>query len=123
MKSLNIPVLFLSTLIIQIIFYYLFLGKESPLKFFTIALVCSIVSTLLSYSMLYYIGKNKDEYSQKTEIKIGLTTFHFILINLFIFFVFSLLQESINYLILINSLVLTMYGRQIVNKEINELIS
>ncbi|MDQ0593568.1 ABC-type multidrug transport system permease subunit [Chryseobacterium ginsenosidimutans] len=124
MKRLNVPILFLLSLIIQIIFSYLFIGNNPKISFFIIAAISNITSTFLSYSMLYYISKSKDEHSNESEIKIGLTTFYFVITNVFMVFLFFLIDQSFNflYLIVINSIILTVYGRQIINKEIKQLI-
>lgn len=122
MKKFNVPILFFLSFILQIISCYWFLGKNYDLSFFLFSGLSTITATLLAYALVYYFSLDSGESRSNSEIKIGFTVAYSLIITIFILFLFLFTENKIytNNLIAINSLILSIYGRQIFNKEIKK---
>lgn len=121
MKNISIPVLFFISVILQIISCYIFLGKNSELSFLLTSGLSSVTATFLAYALVYYFSLDQGEDKRsKSDIKKGFTVLNTLLIIIFVLFLFLLADENIyrNNVIAINGIILSIYGRQILNKEI-----
>lgn len=122
MKSINIPILFFISIFVQIISCYLFLGEDLNLSYLLISGLCTITATCLAYSLVYYFSLNSGESKNNSEIKLGFTITFQLVISTFVIFLMILLKVESNYTTVLNPIILTIYGRQIVNKEIKHKI-
>lgn len=121
MKRLNIPILFYLSFFLQIISCYLFLGKNSKISFLLTSGLSSVAATFLAYALVYYFTLDQGDGKRSTsDIKTGFTVANTLLILIFVLFLFLLADENIyrNNVIAINGIILSIYGRQILNKEI-----
>lgn len=122
MKNTSIPILFLISIFLQIISCYLFLA-ESYLSYLLIAGLCTITATCLAYSLVYYFSLDSGESKNNSEIKLGFTLTFLLVISTFVIFLMVLLKVESNYTTVLNPIILTVYGRQIMNKEISNIRS
>lgn len=125
MKNISIPILFFISVILQIISCYIFLGSASKFEFLGVSVFSTILSTTVVYSILYFISKSKSEYLDSiSEVKVGVTVFTIIIISFLTVYLINLLKYTSNfeYLITVNILILSIYTRQIINKEIINII-
>lgn len=121
MKNISIPVLFFISVILQIISCYIFLGENSELNFLLTSGLSSVTATFLAYALVYYFSLDQGEDKRSnSDIKKGFTVLNTLLIITFVLFLFLLADENIyrNNVIAINGIILSIYGRQILNKEI-----
>lgn len=120
MKNISIPILFFVSIILQIISCYLFLGKNSEISFSIISALGSFTATFLAYALIYYFTFNSGEKRSESDIKIGFTVCHYLIISTFVVFLFLLLDNTLykNTAIGLNGIILGIYGRQILNKEL-----
>ncbi|WP_131726165.1 hypothetical protein [Chryseobacterium sp. Leaf405] len=125
MKNISIPILFFLSVILQIISCYIFSGKNSEFSFFLISVLSSFTATFLAYALIYYFTFDSGEKRSTSDIKIGFTTCHYIIISVFVIFLFILPYNKLyeNQTIGINGIILAIYGRQILNKELNNIKS
>lgn len=120
MKNISIPVLFFISIVLQIISCYLFLGKNSEISFSIISALGSFTATFLAYALIYYFTFNSAEKRSESDIKIGFTTCHYLIISVFVLFLFILPDNKLyeNQVVAFNGIILGIYGRQILNKEL-----
>jgi len=120
MKNISIPVLFFISIVLQIISCYLFLGKNSEIIFSIISALGSFTATFLAYALIYYFKFNSGEKKSESDINIGFTTCHYLIISVFVLFLFILPDNKLyeNQAIAFNGIILGIYGRQILNKEL-----
>ncbi len=122
MRKISIPVLFFLSIILQIISCYLFFGNNNKISYLYISILPTITATFLTYAALYYFILQKDKQRNKSELKFGFTFFYFLIISLFTLFLFLLVDNKLySNAILANAIILTIYGRQIFNKEIKNI--
>lgn len=122
MKKISIPILFFLTIIFQIISCYLFLGNKVKVSYLFISVIPSITATFLSYASLYYITVYKSKEEINSDIKVGFTIYYFLIIFTFMLLLFLLVDNKLySNAIFSNAIILTIYGRQILNKEIKKL--
>lgn len=121
MKNISIPILFFISIVIQIVSCYLFLEEKSEISFSIISGLGSFTATFLAYALIYYFTFNSGEKRSESEIKIGFTICHYLIISTFVVFLFLLLDNTLykNIAIGLNGIILSIYGRQILNKELN----
>lgn len=123
MKNISIPVLFFISIVLQIVSCYLFLGKKSEISFSIVSGLGSFTATFLAYTLIYYFTFNSGEKRSESDIKIGFTVCYYLIISTFVVFLFLLLDHTLykNTAIALNGIILSIYGRQILNKEIKNL--
>lgn len=123
MKNISIPVLFFISIVLQIVSCYLFLGKNSEIRFSIISALGSFTATFLAYALIYYFTFNSGEKRSESDIKIGFTTCHYLIISVFVLFLFILPDNKLyeNQAIAFNGIILGIYGRQILNKELKNI--
>lgn len=121
MKNISIPVLFFISIVLQIVSCYLFLGKNYEISFFLVSGLGSLTATFLAYALIYYFTFDSGEKRSESDIKIGFTVCHYLIISTFVVFTFLLLDNTLykNTAIGLNGIVLAIYGRQILNKELS----
>lgn len=121
MKKLKVPVLFFLSILLQIISYYIFSEKNSQVSFFLLSALSSVTATFLAYSLIYYFTFDIGKKRSISDIKIGFTISHYLIISIFVIFLFILTYNKLyqNQAIAINGIILAIYGRQILNKELN----
>lgn len=120
MKKINIPILFFISIILQIISCYMFLGRNSEISFYLVSGLGSLTATFLAYALIYYFTFDYGEKRSNSDIKMGFTILFTLIISVFILFLF-LLADKHAYgiqVIGLNGIILSIYGRQILNKEI-----
>lgn len=121
MKKISIPVLFYLSFFLQIISCYLFLGKNSKISFLLASGLSSVSATFIAYSLVYYFTLDQgDGKRSKSDIKMGFTVANSLLVSIFVLFLFLFADENTlhNSVIIVNGSILSIYGRQILNKEI-----
>lgn len=123
MKNISIPVLFFISIVLQIVSCYLFLGKNSEIRFSIISALGSFTATFLAYALIYYFTFNSGEKRSESDIKIRFTTCHYLIISVFVLFLFILPDNKLyeNQAIAFNGIILGIYGRQILNKELKNI--
>jgi len=123
MKNISIPVLLFISIVLQIVSCYLFLGKNSEISFSIISALGSFTATFLAYALIYYFTFSSGDKRSESDIKIAFTVCHYLIISTFVVFLFLLIDNSLykNTAIGLNGIILAIYGRQILNKEIKNL--
>lgn len=123
MKNISIPVLFFISIVLQIVSCYLFLGKNSEISFSIISALGSFTATFLAYALIYYFTFNSGEKRSESDIKIRFTTCHYLIISVFVLFLFIIPDNKLyeNQAIAFNGIILGIYGRQILNKELKNI--
>lgn len=123
MKNINIPILFFVSIFLQIISCYLFLGESLNLSYLLIAGLCTITATCLAYSLVYYFSLHSGESKNNSEIRLAFTIIFLLVISIFVIFLMVLLKVERSYTTVLNPIILTIYGLQIVKKEISNIKS
>lgn len=121
MKKISIPVLFYLSFFLQIISCYLFLGKNSKISFLLASGLSSVSATFIAYALVYYFTLDQgDGKRSKSDIKMGFTVANSLLVSIFVLFLFLFADENTlhNSVTIVNGSILSIYGRQILNKEI-----